>query len=628
MRADGERADSALKESGGLSGPPLKPLSLRTLQTLYALTSGSIPLIGCGGISTGADAIEYAKSGASFVQFYTALGYQGVGLPRTIKDEIVSELKKDGKTWKNTVGSGVDLESIKKLGRDKNLVGLLNLEEDANHDFERLKQEIEDAISGKPRTQGSTDLHYRESPAAAAKSTVPSGVIPSSSDSESGLMPDGTPQIYIIEAPPSYKPARPWTREDVEKKWKESKDLARDVEDKLESAASFTQEAFKEAGSRFEKAAKDIKDDSFARDLTEGGNQAVEGLKQVGKEIKDDDVARTVADISRDAVKQAADGFRHVGQEIRDDNFAKEIKSITEDAVRQTTENFRKIGRDIKDDTFLRDVRDISEQAARQAKQNFEIVGRNIRDEGDFTAATKEVVADTIRRTVDGFHKIGTDIRDQGQFSKAVKEVVDDAVHEAMRNFREVGRKAKDEGDFSGFTREVTVDSARKASDGLQEVGRNVRNEGDFPGMARSVTTGAAQQASEGFQAVGGKIRDEGQIRESIDEAAQRASKGFRRVGKDIQNDSLLRDAAEMVKESVARAEQGFAKVGSDIANDPLLDKTKEVLRDMVAEANDVTERSKDGPSGEPQRSGGGLFSLFSTFGERRNVTSESKRQV
>jgi dihydroorotate dehydrogenase len=51
-----------------LSGPPLRPLSLKIVKDLRSQLLASIPIIGCGGISSGADAIEFAKAGASCVQ--------------------------------------------------------------------------------------------------------------------------------------------------------------------------------------------------------------------------------------------------------------------------------------------------------------------------------------------------------------------------------------------------------------------------------------------------------------------------------------------------------------------------------------------------------------------------------
>lgn len=95
-----------LQETGGLSGPPVKALALRALSALYEQTDGKIPLVGCGGISTGQDALDYAKAGASLVQLYTGFVYGGVGLPRRIKDELAALLEKEGKAWKDVIGSG------------------------------------------------------------------------------------------------------------------------------------------------------------------------------------------------------------------------------------------------------------------------------------------------------------------------------------------------------------------------------------------------------------------------------------------------------------------------------------------------------------------------------------------
>jgi dihydroorotate dehydrogenase len=65
-------------------------------------------LIGCGGISTGADALEYAKAGASLVQIYTSFGYDGAGACRRIKDELNDLLTKEGTTWKIVVDNAVN----------------------------------------------------------------------------------------------------------------------------------------------------------------------------------------------------------------------------------------------------------------------------------------------------------------------------------------------------------------------------------------------------------------------------------------------------------------------------------------------------------------------------------------
>lgn len=100
-------------QAGGLSGKPLKPLALKAIKTVANYTKGSdLVLIGCGGISTGQDAIQFAKAGASLVQLYTAYAYAGPGLVAKIKDQVAAELQKEGKTWSEIIGE--DNTQIKK----------------------------------------------------------------------------------------------------------------------------------------------------------------------------------------------------------------------------------------------------------------------------------------------------------------------------------------------------------------------------------------------------------------------------------------------------------------------------------------------------------------------------------
>ncbi|KAF9570835.1 Dihydroorotate dehydrogenase (quinone), mitochondrial, partial [Lunasporangiospora selenospora] len=90
------------KEVGGLSGPAVKPFALRALRQVYKHTEGKIPLVGCGGISTGEDALEYARAGASMVQLYSSMAYDGPGVPRAVKDGIVKGL--NGRAWMDIIG--------------------------------------------------------------------------------------------------------------------------------------------------------------------------------------------------------------------------------------------------------------------------------------------------------------------------------------------------------------------------------------------------------------------------------------------------------------------------------------------------------------------------------------------
>jgi dihydroorotate dehydrogenase len=89
---------SARTETGGLSGRPLFKLSTDMLRDVYGMSGGRLPLIGVGGIGSGADAYAKIRAGASLVQLYTALVYEGPGLVRRMKAELVQLLKRDGFT--------------------------------------------------------------------------------------------------------------------------------------------------------------------------------------------------------------------------------------------------------------------------------------------------------------------------------------------------------------------------------------------------------------------------------------------------------------------------------------------------------------------------------------------------
>ncbi|MGB1547114.1 MAG: quinone-dependent dihydroorotate dehydrogenase [Alphaproteobacteria bacterium] len=84
------------KEAGGLSGKPLFAPSTRLLADFYRRTKGSVPLIGTGGIASGKDAYTKIRAGASLVQLYTALVYEGPGLVARIKEDLAFLLRRDG----------------------------------------------------------------------------------------------------------------------------------------------------------------------------------------------------------------------------------------------------------------------------------------------------------------------------------------------------------------------------------------------------------------------------------------------------------------------------------------------------------------------------------------------------
>ncbi|WP_428407644.1 quinone-dependent dihydroorotate dehydrogenase [Hyphococcus sp.] len=86
----------AASETGGLSGKPLFAMSTALLREFYGVIGKNIPLIGVGGVSTARDAYEKILAGASLVQLYTALVYEGPGLPSRILKELPSFLDADG----------------------------------------------------------------------------------------------------------------------------------------------------------------------------------------------------------------------------------------------------------------------------------------------------------------------------------------------------------------------------------------------------------------------------------------------------------------------------------------------------------------------------------------------------
>ena len=83
-------------EPGGLSGRPLFAPSTERLRQMRQRLPRSIMLIGVGGISCGADAYEKIRAGASLVQLYTGLVYEGPGLVARIKRELLACLARDG----------------------------------------------------------------------------------------------------------------------------------------------------------------------------------------------------------------------------------------------------------------------------------------------------------------------------------------------------------------------------------------------------------------------------------------------------------------------------------------------------------------------------------------------------
>jgi dihydroorotate dehydrogenase len=85
--------DKAAPQSGGLSGRPLFRLSTRMLAETFVRAEGRFPLIGVGGIDSGAAAFAKIKAGASLVQLYTGLVYRGLDLVAAIKADLANFLR-------------------------------------------------------------------------------------------------------------------------------------------------------------------------------------------------------------------------------------------------------------------------------------------------------------------------------------------------------------------------------------------------------------------------------------------------------------------------------------------------------------------------------------------------------
>jgi len=96
-------------ETGGLSGRPIAGLARALVERMARTTGGRVPIIGVGGISSGADAYAMIRAGASLVQLYTALIYGGPDLVVAIKRDLTALLQADGFTCvSDAVGADLD----------------------------------------------------------------------------------------------------------------------------------------------------------------------------------------------------------------------------------------------------------------------------------------------------------------------------------------------------------------------------------------------------------------------------------------------------------------------------------------------------------------------------------------
>ena len=98
-----------VEEKGGLSGRPLFAPSTKLLHEFHNTLAGAVPLIGVGGVSSARDAYEKILAGASLVQLYTAMVYDGPSLPLRILRDLPSYMRADGfETIAEAIGAGAD----------------------------------------------------------------------------------------------------------------------------------------------------------------------------------------------------------------------------------------------------------------------------------------------------------------------------------------------------------------------------------------------------------------------------------------------------------------------------------------------------------------------------------------
>ena len=94
-------------EFGGLSGEPLAEISNNLIKKFYSEVKGEILIIGVGGVNSGLTAYEKIKSGASLLQLYTGMVYEGPGIVKKIKSELIDILEKEKiKNVSEIVGAG------------------------------------------------------------------------------------------------------------------------------------------------------------------------------------------------------------------------------------------------------------------------------------------------------------------------------------------------------------------------------------------------------------------------------------------------------------------------------------------------------------------------------------------
>ena len=90
------RSGAIFKKTGTRSGAPIRPFAEKALRAAAEAANGRLPLIAVGGIDSGAEAYARIRLGASAIQIYSALIYEGPGLVARIKRDLAARLRADG----------------------------------------------------------------------------------------------------------------------------------------------------------------------------------------------------------------------------------------------------------------------------------------------------------------------------------------------------------------------------------------------------------------------------------------------------------------------------------------------------------------------------------------------------
>ncbi len=95
-KAKHQSSEKVYQEKGGLSGAPLKDQSTEMIRKIFKMTNGKVPIIGVGGILTADDAWEKIKAGASILQLYTGLVFEGPGIAKSIVKGLKKRIESEG----------------------------------------------------------------------------------------------------------------------------------------------------------------------------------------------------------------------------------------------------------------------------------------------------------------------------------------------------------------------------------------------------------------------------------------------------------------------------------------------------------------------------------------------------